>query len=277
MRTNPDLPVVTIDVAAAIAAALAPLAQRILTLESSGHGRAGPQSQDLPAFLTRGQPPLGSPAVQAPAIDDVIEAVNSVESALRRSIDQLARQIDEIRNRLDFAPESIEPVDHSQAIATLTDWLRSIEAQSQQAISMAMQAANARAPEPVPEPEPKPLTLEGRRALAIETVKAAGARLRNAALGGTADERDTTRRLGELALNARNGVERGISILTQMQTDDFDRMTRALVESNDAGDLLTVKTRKVEADAIEALQRPGMTHETIAAVERIAVEQMEAL
>ena len=83
---------------------------------------------------------------------------------------------------------------------------------------------------------------------------------RNKVLGGTADERDTTQRLTELALNARTAHARSLELITRMagSTTTVDVVAKALIDKHDHGTDVVVDTLVAETKAVALVSNPEL-------------------
>lgn len=234
-------------------------------------------ASDLPAFLQRAAQAAGAaiPAYAGPSIADAIAAVNDIERRAMDAIEGLARKIDDIFNRLDMPPAPVEPADYSDSIKTLTTWLQSIDDRAKHADDLAVQLAEEMAKigeapvSPLPTlPDSAPIqavampevTVDDARAAAVAAVKAAAREARNKVLGSTADERDTTQRLTEIALNARTSNARALDLIARLagSSATADAIAKALIEKHDHGTDVVVGTLVAETKAVALVSNPGL-------------------
>lgn len=222
---------------------------------------------DMPAFLHRMAEERGvlPPLPEAgPDIGDAIAAVNEIETRVLNRLDELARRLDRLESRLDMVPEPFTPVDTSDSVKVLEDWLRAIDAKSTHADQVAAALAARQAEieqrlasqeQPPPQPTPEPADP---KAAAMARIRDAAEKRRNLLIGPSADSRDVRHRLVELALNAAHGHTHSIDLLRRLadvQGIEWDGLRKALVEQHDVATAVVVQTAAAESWAAIRLSR----------------------
>lgn len=247
-------------------------------------------SADMPAFLHRMAEERGAlppPPASGPDIGDVIDAVNEIETRVLNRLDELARRLDRLESRLDMAPEPFTPVDTSDSVKVLEEYLRAIDARATHADQVAASLANRQAEieqklasqerqpaQPIPEPLREPVD---QKAAAMVRIREAAEARRNLLIGPSADSRDVRHRLVELALNAAHGHTHSIEMLRRLadvQGIEWDGLRKALVEQHDVATAVVVQTAAAESWAAIRLSWAADTdvdrivHDALGQIER---------
>lgn len=239
------------DEIAALPARVAGLEQRLVEMATERESEDGPG--DLPAFLRR------AGATTAPANLAAIEQrLMATEARLSQALDQLGRPSPPPLPTSVALPNHIATVDDIKAI---TDRIAALEArvaemeQAAREVLAELTKPRQQAAETVSGP-PETIALPPLpqyKALAAQAIRDAGRRRRDASAGGSADDRDSIRRLSVLAQDVKASRTRALELihtLSRVRGEKLDDLANALIEASDRVDDVLIATLELEYGAV---------------------------